>query len=69
MQQPKIGILTISDRGSVGDYEDKSGPVIRQIVIEALNGAIEQTAIVPDGLEIIKDTLLEIEQWFPIFIK
>ncbi len=57
--QPKIGILTISDRGSAGDYEDRSGPVIRHIVTEALNGVVERAAIVPDELEIIKDTLLE----------
>jgi molybdopterin adenylyltransferase len=57
--QIKVGILTISDRGSAGDYEDKSGPRIRQIVAEALNGAVTQTTVVPDELVIIKETLLE----------
>jgi molybdenum cofactor synthesis domain-containing protein len=56
--QIKVGILTISDRGSAGDYEDRSGPLIRQIVTEALNGAVAQAAIVPDELVVIKDTLL-----------
>jgi molybdopterin adenylyltransferase len=57
--QSKVGILTVSDRGSGGAYEDKSGPVIRQIVVEKLNGSVERTAVVPDEIEIIKDTLLE----------
>jgi len=56
--QPKVGILTISDRGSAGGYEDKSGPIIRQLIETELNGAIELTAIIPDDLEIIRDTLL-----------
>jgi molybdopterin adenylyltransferase len=57
--QNKVGILTISDRGSTGAYEDKSGPVIRQLVVEKLNGLVERTAIIPDEIEIIKDTLRE----------
>jgi len=56
--QPKVGILTISDRGSAGGYEDKSGPIIRQLIETELNGAIELTAIIPDDLEIIRNTLL-----------
>ena len=43
----------------MGAYEDKSGPVIRQLVVEKLNGLVERTAIVPDEIEIIKDTLRE----------
>jgi molybdenum cofactor synthesis domain-containing protein len=57
--QSKVGILTISDRGSMGAYEDKSGPVIRQLVVEKLNGLVERTAIIPDEIEIIRDTLRE----------
>jgi molybdopterin adenylyltransferase len=57
--QSKVGILTISDRRSMGVYEDKSGPVIRQIVVKKLNGLVERTAVVPDEIEIIKNTLRE----------
>jgi gephyrin len=57
--QPKIGILTISDRSAAGIYEDKSGSIIRQIVTERLNAVVHRTAIVPDELEQIKNTLLE----------
>ena len=56
--QPRVGILTISDRGSAGGYEDRSGPVIRQLVEAELDGLVELTAIIPDDLEMIRDTLL-----------
>ncbi|HXW01298.1 MAG TPA: MogA/MoaB family molybdenum cofactor biosynthesis protein [Anaerolineae bacterium] len=57
--QPKVGILTVSDRSAAGVYEDKSGPLIRQIVIERLNAIVDQAAIVPDEIEMIQATLLE----------
>jgi molybdenum cofactor synthesis domain-containing protein len=59
MTSPKVGILTCSDRASAGVYEDKSSPVICQIVTEKLNGLVAQTAIVPDEVEVIKETLLD----------
>lgn len=55
----KVGILTISDRGSAGVYQDKSGPVIRQIITEKLHAEVVQTAIIPDELEGIKSILLK----------
>ena len=57
--QSQVGILIISDRGSAGVYEDKSGPIIHQIVTERLNALVKQSVIVPDELNIIKDTLIE----------
>ena len=57
--QCRVGILTISDRGSSGLYEDRSGPVIRQVVTQRLDGLIEQAAIVPDEIDVIKDTLVK----------
>ncbi|MBN1992895.1 MAG: MogA/MoaB family molybdenum cofactor biosynthesis protein [Anaerolineae bacterium] len=56
--QPKVGILTVSDRVSAGVTEDRSGPVIQQVIVERLNGAIERLAAVPDELDLIKDTLV-----------
>lgn len=43
----------------MGAYEDRSGPIIRQIVLEELGGLVEQSTVIPDELDIIKDTLLE----------
>jgi molybdenum cofactor synthesis domain-containing protein len=56
---PKIGILTISDRGAAGVYEDKSGPIIRQLVTEELNGEVERTTVIPDNIDQIAETLIE----------
>ena len=36
--QPRVGILTVSDRSIAGVYKDKSGPVIRQLVTENTMG-------------------------------
>jgi molybdenum cofactor synthesis domain-containing protein len=54
----RIGILTISDRGAAGQYEDRSGPVIREIV-EAQGWTVAQTGIVPDERELIQARLIE----------
>ncbi|MEM7202832.1 MAG: molybdopterin adenylyltransferase [Planctomycetota bacterium] len=35
-QRPKIGILTVSDRASRGEYEDRSGPAIEEVLREFL---------------------------------
>ncbi len=56
----KIGILTVSDRGAAGEYEDRSGPLIAQILHDKTEWAIAQQAIVPDQFETIVQTL---EAW------
>ncbi len=53
----RTGILTISDRSYRGEYQDRSGPVIRELVTERLGAAVEREAIVPDERLIIADTL------------
>lgn len=53
----KIGIVTMSDKGSQGQREDISGVTIREMV-EGL-GTVEQYRIVPDDPEVIKNTLIE----------
>jgi molybdopterin adenylyltransferase len=51
-----VGILTISDKGSRGEREDRSGPVIRDIM-ERAGATVVETAIVPDELESIAGKL------------
>lgn len=51
-----VGILTVSDKGSRGEREDRSGPAIRQM-IEAAGGRVARTAIVPDEPEDIRGAL------------
>lgn len=53
----RVGILTVSDRGYRGEYEDQSGPLIRQIVTDRLDATVELEAIVPDAQPIIQSTL------------
>ena len=53
-----VGILTVSDRGSRGEREDLSGPVIRELV-SRVGGEVRQYDIVPDEKEIIAKRLKE----------
>jgi molybdenum cofactor synthesis domain-containing protein len=53
-----IGILTVSDKGSRGQRQDKSGEVIRQVVAR-LESSVVKYAIVPDEADIISGTLID----------
>ena len=55
-----IGILTISDRGASGEYEDRSGPLIAQILTQNTDWLISHQGIIPDEFQTIVDTL---EAW------
>lgn len=44
----QVGILTISDRAAQGEYEDRSGPLIRQMVKERLHGEMAVAQVVAD---------------------
>ncbi|MBU4305716.1 MAG: MogA/MoaB family molybdenum cofactor biosynthesis protein [Candidatus Omnitrophica bacterium] len=54
----KFAVLTVSDRCSKGEYEDKSGPAIMGI-IKNINGEILRYDIVADAKELIKEKLVE----------
>ena len=54
----RTGILTASDRSYSGEYEDLSGPAIRDLVTERLGAVVELEAVVPDDRSIIASTLL-----------
>jgi len=51
-----IGILTISDKGSRGEREDRSGPVIREDVTAA-GFAVADYEVVPDAKDAIAGRL------------
>ena len=53
-----VGILTISDKGSRGEREDRSGEVIRK-VISQFGARVVEYAIVPDEKHIIAERLME----------
>ncbi len=52
----KIAILTISDRGSKGEREDSSGPLIREM-IKGLPAEVIHYEIIPDEKERIVEAL------------
>ena len=52
----KVVILTISDRGSKGEREDSSGPLIREMV-KNLPAEVIHYEIIPDEKEIIMEAL------------
>jgi len=49
----RVGVLTISDRGAAGEYEDKSGPLAAELVASATGWAVERYAVIPDDFETI----------------
>ena len=57
----KIGILTVSDRASRGEYEDRGGPAIREYLDEVLTSPWDAAArIVSDDLEDLRQALVEL---------
>jgi len=53
-----VGILTISDKGSKGERQDKSGEVIREIV-PSMDARIVKYDIVPDEKKLIIEKLVK----------
>lgn len=57
----RIGILTVSDRASRGEYEDRGGPAIREYFEEVLSSPWEPVArVIPDEQETIERALIEL---------
>ncbi len=54
----KVGILTISDKGSKGEREYLSGKVIEEAV-KKINGEVKYYQIIPDEKDIIQEELIK----------
>lgn len=52
----KVGVLTLSDKGAAGKREDKSGPLIGEIVKE-IDGEVEYYQVIPDNKDLIIEEL------------
>jgi len=52
-------ILTISDRSSRGEYTDRSGPVIEEL-LQSINAEIKEYRIVPDEQDVITQNLKDL---------
>ena len=57
----RIGIVTVSDRASRGEYQDLGGPAIREWLDNALSSEWEAVPrVIPDEQIIIERTLIEL---------
>ncbi|MFH1299724.1 MAG: molybdopterin adenylyltransferase [Planctomycetota bacterium] len=57
----KIGIVTVSDRASRGEYEDRGGPAIQEYLSEVLTSDWTPiTRVIPDELATITETLKDL---------
>jgi molybdopterin adenylyltransferase len=60
-QITRIGVVTVSDRASRGEYEDRGGPAIHAYLTRVLVSPWDPVArIVPDEFELIAKTLIEL---------
>ena len=54
-------IVTVSDRASRGEYEDRGGPAIREYFTEVLSSPWQpQPRVIPDERAVIEQTLIEL---------
>jgi molybdopterin adenylyltransferase len=61
MTKARIGIVTISDRASRGEYEDKGGPAMHAWFARVLTREWEAVArVIPDEQTLIEKTLIEL---------
>lgn len=51
-----VGIVTVSDRSSTGEREDKSGPILKELA-QQINGNITAHKVIPDDRPQIEKTL------------
>ncbi len=57
----RIGIVTVSDRASRGEYEDRGGPAIREYLDGVLTSTWEAVArVIPDERSQVEATLREL---------
>lgn len=60
-QAIKIGIITVSDRASRGEYEDKGGPAINNWLSQAISSDWQAvTRVIPDEQALIESTIIEL---------
>lgn len=54
--QISVGIITVSDRASAGDYADLGGPALQKVSKEA-SWQVLAEAVIPDDLKKIQETI------------
>lgn len=60
-REARVGIVTVSDRASRGEYEDLGGPAIHSYLSEVLTSPWEPVArVIPDEQPLIESTLRDL---------
>jgi molybdopterin adenylyltransferase len=54
--QITVGIITVSDRASQGEYEDLGGPALKQVAVQSGWDVLAE-AVVPDDLTRVQETI------------
>ncbi|HOV81032.1 MAG TPA: MogA/MoaB family molybdenum cofactor biosynthesis protein [Bacillota bacterium] len=54
----RIAVITVSDRGALGDRPDESGPAVREMVGEL--GEVIVYKVLPDDLDVLKETMVDL---------
>lgn len=61
LRTAKIGIVTVSDRASRGEYEDRGGPAIHGYLTEVLTSRWQPVAkVIPDEWDVLRQTLIDL---------
>ena len=53
----QVGLLTISDRGASGEYDDRSGPLMAEILQQRTTWKVALAEVIPDEFAVIVNTL------------
>jgi molybdopterin adenylyltransferase len=56
----RVGIITISDRASAGEYEDHGGPALRAAA-QGYDWEVAAEVLVPDEIELIQEAIRSLE--------
>ena len=56
----RVAVVTMSDKGSLGQRVDESGPIIAEIMEEWGLASVENMIIIPDDFDKIKETLISL---------
>ena len=54
----RVGVLTVSDRAASGQYEDRSGPAIQEMIAEHMAAQVVEYSVVPDEFGAVRNMLI-----------
>jgi molybdopterin adenylyltransferase len=61
----QAGVITVSDKGSAGQREDKSGPEVERI-LKTIGIEVTRRAVIPDEIDQIRQSLIDFADYLKI---